>query len=223
MILSLQEDILRTYVSKQVNNLFPDNSAVDIEIEMIRGALKRIDHCFSHVTLKHYFNGKETIFNHLYSDQYVMFVWYLANEIYKKYGRNTVSDKLYYLNKSVNGIDCMYDTKLPDIFLIFHGVGTMLGKASYSDFFVTLHGCTIGSQKGDYPVMGKGVSLTAHASIIGKCTIGDRVSISAYSSIFNKDLESDRVVFKDDSGLTQIKQSNNCYAQQFFNVDLKKL
>ena len=152
-----------------------------------------------------------------------MFVWYLANQVYKKYGKNSVSDKLYYLNKSLNGLDCMYDTKMPDIFLLFHSVGTMLGKATYADFFVALQGCTVGSQKGNYPIMGKGVSLTAHSSIIGNCTIGDRVSMSSYTSIFEKNIESDNIVFKNEDGKLQIKPSNTSYAQLFFNVDLKKL
>jgi serine O-acetyltransferase len=224
MVQSLPGNSLTDYVKKQLLNFYPDGHELLIDENSIKQTLKRVEHCFSHVCLKHYFNGRETIFNHLFSDHYVMFVWFLSNEIFRMHGKNSTSNKLYYLNKSLNGIDCMYDTNMPDIFLIFHGVGTMLGKADYSDFFVALHGCTIGSHRGKYPVLGKGVSLTANSSIIGNCNIGNRVSVSSFTSLFEKNILPDHVVFKEnETGTIKTKPSENCYAQNFFNVDLRSL
>jgi serine O-acetyltransferase len=142
--------------------------------------------------------------------------------VWKESVNENLASKLYYLNKSLHGLDCMYDTKMPDIFLVFHGVGTMLGKAGYSNFFVALQGCTVGSHRGNYPVFGSGVTLTANSSVIGNCTIGDRVSIGAETLVFEKDIESDNAVFINSAtGATDIKSSGTAYAQQFFNVDLK--
>ena len=223
MIRSLSDANLKKYVESQLNTFFPDADKVVLDEHYVVATLKRVDHCFSFVTLKHYFNGQETIFNHLYSDHYVMFVWYLSNQIFRSKGKNTISDKLYYLNKTLHGLDCMYDTKLPDIFLIFHGVGTMLGKAEYSNYFVALQGCTIGSHKGKYPIMGQGVSLTAHSSIIGDCNIGNNVSISAYTNIFQADIADNNVVYRSKKGEIVIANNSIPYAQQFFNVDLHSL
>jgi serine O-acetyltransferase len=100
--------------------------------------------------------------------------------------------------------------------LLFHCVGTMLGKAEYNDYFVALQDATIGSHKGNYPKMGIGVSMTAHSSLISNCTIGDRVSISAYTNLFQQDLSDNSVVFRDNLGQTIIRKIENCYAQQFF-------
>jgi serine O-acetyltransferase len=115
----------------------------------------------------------------------------------------------------------MYDTKLPDIFLIFHGVGTMLGKATYNDFFVALQGCTIGMNRGKYPIMDKGVALTAHASLIGNCNVGKLVTISSYTSVIDKNIETSNVVFKNNNGELVCKPSVNSYAQSFFNIEIK--
>jgi serine O-acetyltransferase len=135
-----------------------------------------------------------------------------------------MANKLYYLNKTLHGLDCMYDTKLPDIFLLFHSSGTMLGKASYADYFVALQGCTVGSQKNNYPVFGKGVSLTANSSVIGKCLIGDRCTLSTRTTIFQKDMANDSIAFLDfESGKLKTKLTKECYAQQFFNIDLNKI
>jgi len=226
MIQSLTTDELSKYVSNQINSFFPDLETVDLVIDnkFTIEALERVEFCFKHVKLKNYFNDNVVYFNHLYSDHYVMFIWYLSNTVYNYLGKCNLANKLYYLNKVLHGLDCMYDTKLPNIFLLFHSSGTMLGKAQYDDFFVALHGCTVGSQKGNYPTFGKGVSLTANSSVIGNCIIGNRCTIATRTTIFQKILENDTTAFIDfDSGAIQFKKSNKCYAQQFFNIDLNNL
>ena len=223
MLLSLPKDELQSYTSAQLNYFFPDKDTVKLAnySNIVNLALDRIDFCFGKTSHSRYNNSGQTILNHLYTDQYLMFVWFLANTFWKEKGKNIISEKLYCLNKALHAFDCMYDTGLPDIFLIFHAAGTMLGKAKYDDYFVALQGCTIGSHKGKYPVMGKGVSLTAHTAIIGNCTVGNRVSLSAYTSVFEKDIPDDTVVSADkETGQKSFRYSKNPYAQQFFNVDL---
>ena len=226
MNLSLDTASFRDYTSRQLNYFFPDGKTVRLEDHSAAFdlAIDRLDNCFQKVAYQRYNKDGATILNHLYADQYLMYVWFLSNTIWKETQDLSLANKLYYLNKSLHAFDCMYDTKLPDIFLVFHGAGTMLGKAHYSDYFVVLQGCTVGSQKGNYPFIDKGVGLTAHSSIIGNCHIGKRTSVSSYTSVFEKNIPEDSVVFKNhDTGITQVKPGKNCYAQQFFNVDLKTL
>lgn len=225
MILSLAAEELRAYTSAQLNNLFPDKYKINLDDykEQVDNALSKLDFCFSKITLKHYNNGEQTLLNHLYSDQYLQFIWFLANTIHLEKENKNLCNKLYCLNKALFAFDCMYDTKLPSIFIIFHGAGTMLGKAQYDNYFIALHGCTIGSHKGNYPIIGKGVSLTAHSSIIGNCTIGNRVSVGSYSNVFEKNIENDTVIYRSPEGALCYNTSSNNYAQQFFNVDLTTL
>jgi serine O-acetyltransferase len=220
MNLSMQLDELSEYYSFQLNNIFPDRFKIrpsDLK-KTIDISLDRLDYCFKRVAFKRYFNDSQTIYNHLYSDHNVVFIWFLANTAFKVYENSNLSSKLYYLNKTLHSFDCMYDTELPDIFLIFHGSGTMLGKAKYNDYFVCLQGCTVGSHKGDYPIFGKGVALAADSGVIGNCVIGNGVSISAFTKIFNKNIPDGSVVFTNENGKVEIKPSKNMYAQQFFNV-----
>jgi serine O-acetyltransferase len=226
MKLSLNKNDLQSYISAQLNTFFPDNNLINLNEYngLVDVALDRLDFCFNKSSFERYNDKGDTILNHLYADQYLVFLWFLANTIYKEKGHNSISTKLYYLNKSLHAFDCMYDTGLPDIFLIFHGAGTMLGKATYENYFVALQGCTVGSHKGKYPAIGKGVALAAHASIIGDCKIEDRVSISLYTSVFEKNVPSNTVVYTDsDNGKVSMKTSTTPYAQQFFNVDLGSL
>jgi serine O-acetyltransferase len=226
MIQSLSTEQLCSYISKQLNNAFPDENLIDFseDKKIVEEALKRLEFCFKHVTLKHYFNGNEALFNHLFSDHYVVFLWFLSNSVFNYKGKCDLANKIYYLNKMLHGLDCMYDTKMPDIFLLFHSSGTTLGKASYADYFVALQGCTVGSQKGIYPVFGKGVSLTANSSVFGKCLIGDRCTLSTRTIIFQKDVPNDNTVFINlSTGQLIMKPTKECFAQQFFNIDLNKV
>ena len=226
MILSLEKNEFLRYTSSQLNNFYPDKrpiSPADLE-SVVDITFDRLNFCFKHVSFGRYFKNNQTIFNHLYADHYLMYLWFLSNTVWKETADESLSSKLYYLNKSLHGFDCMYDTKLPNIFLIFHGVGSMLGKAIYGDFFVALQGCTVGSHKGEYPVLGKGVSLTANSSIIGKCTIGERSTISSRTQLFNSNLPDDSVAYIDsNTGKLEVKRSKSVYAQQFFNVILSEL
>ena len=115
----------------------------------------------------------------------------------------------------------MYDTELPDIFYISHGIGTMLGKAIYGNFFIAMHGCTVGTYNGKSPVIGKGVTLTAHSSIIGNCNIGNNVSISNYTSVFERDIPENTLVYTDsNTGQITLKPSRSTFAKQVFDVKL---
>jgi serine O-acetyltransferase len=224
MITSISIPVLCRYTTAQLNVFFPDEDIVDLmsEEKLVSEALRRIEYCFKHVNLKHYFNGNEVIFNHLFSDHYVMFLWFLSNVVYLKKGNCSLANKLYYLNKALHGLDCMYDTRLPNIFLFFHSSGTVLGKAKYNDFFVVLHGCTVGLQDEKYPVFSKGVSITANSSVIGDCLIGNRCTVSTRTTIFQRNIQDDHTAFINcDTGLLQIKRTKECYAQRFFNIDLK--
>ena len=224
MLLSINFDDLSCYISKQLSIFFPDKYDVKPDIKKhLNLALSRVEYCFSKVAFNRYSNDINTFYNHLYSDHHLMLIWFISNSVWKETENINLASKLYYLNKSLHGFDCMYNTNMPDIFLIFHGVGTMLGKAEYSDYFVAFQGCTIGSHQGKYPNIGKGVALTAHSSLIGDCKIGNRVSISAYTNIFQKDIEADNTVFRDNSGIIVNRESNICFAQQFFKTDLTLL
>lgn len=219
MEMSITKKELSCMFAKQINFFFPDGNEVDPRWlgPYLDTALEKLAFCFSHSCHSRYFVNGQPKYYHLYSDHNIVLIWMLSNVVWKDAKDSAVASKLYYLNKSLHGFDCMYDTGLPDIFLIFHGVGTMLGKAVYSDYFVALQGCTIGSDKGHYPEMGKYVSLTANSSIIGKCKVEDYVTISTHSILMNENaFEKETVYFDRANGGIKKKIASVPYALQFF-------
>jgi serine O-acetyltransferase len=191
MIISLTKTELIEYVCLQVKHFFPDPHRPGPEIARLMNlTLDRVEHCFSAIHDKYFKRGKDTLFNHLNTDQYAMFLYFLANTLYRNDVDPRLCEKLFYLNKSLNGIDVFFSVDLPDIFLFVHPIGTVLGRAQYSDYFLVYQNCTIGSSHDikDYPTLGRYVALYKGSAILGRCTVGDNCKIAADSLLMNMDL-----------------------------------
>lgn len=221
MELSLSKVDLGKYVSSQLNTFFPDGYSVDINSNSKKGfewALARVEVCFRPIKLNSYKKNGETFFNHLYSDQYAVFLWLLSNSIWVEHGDSNISNKLFYLNKALHGFSCNYDTNLPNIFMLMHTVGTVLGKASYSDYLIASQGSTVGAQDGVYPTLGKACSLLPYSSVVGACTLGNNVSIGIHASVYKTNVENDTIVFRDTAGQMRHKTVQDCWANSIFDL-----
>ncbi len=192
---SLTTENLVLYVSRQLANIFPDEHHHNSELAaIIDKALARLAYCFSHIDKKYYQVNNMAHFNHLNSDHYCSFIYLLSNEAYRD-DAIVLAEKLFYLNKALNGLDCFYSIKLPDIFLFVHPVGTVLGNAEYANYLVVYQNVTVGSTlAGDYPRFNEACILYSNASIIGDCQLGENVIVGANSALLNTEVEPQRII-----------------------------
>ena len=197
MIQSLDTKILTDYISRQLNHFFPDDKITSDKISpFVKRAFQRTEYCFSKVNVKYFFDGQNVFFNHLNTDQYAMFLYYLSNTIWVEGRDDIMAGKVYYLNKALNGFDAFYEVNLPDIFLLTHPVGTVLGRGEYGDYFVAYQRVTIGGNTDlEYPVLGKAVAMYGGSAVIGNCKIGNNCTISFGTVVMEKDIPPDVVVF----------------------------
>ncbi len=183
------------------NNFLLDPAERAVLKAYFEEALQRCEYCFSHMSFKYYQRQGEPFFNPYHSVQYMTFLYYLAHTIYQKSPTGSLlCDKLYYLNKMLNGVDIFYIVRLPDFFTAEHPVGTVIGKAEIGNGLHFYQGCTIGGfhrKDGgiDYPVIGENVKLYANSSVIGACRIGSNVKIGAGTIIKNQDIPDRSIVF----------------------------
>jgi serine O-acetyltransferase len=223
MMLSLPYREFKNYVLLQMDHFFPDGQSLpandyDQAFDM---AIERTRYCFSHVNMGSYFRDGEAYLNHLHANQYAVFLWFLSNTVWTEFNDGGVASKLYCLNRALNGLSCSYEASLPRVFLLLHIVGTVLGKAEYSDFFVAGHGCTVGAHHGIYPKIGRGVSILPHSSIIGACTVGDRVSVGVNATIYERDVPDNTTIYVDSAtGQVCSKHGKRPWAQHLFNVEI---
>lgn len=181
---------LARYVVVQLNTHFPDPTPVVLDdiVPIIPSALARLEYCFARVYNKYFFDGTQAVFNHLHGDQYAMWLYFLSNELFRQGGDLAICSKLFLLNKALHACDIFYEVALPDIFLLVHPLGTVLGRGNYSDFLVSYQRVGVGSNRDIFPTLGSHVTLRPGAAVLGDCQVGNMCQIAAESLLLDRHL-----------------------------------
>lgn len=190
---SLPPARLAALAARQCDHLVPDDDPVTVDalMEAVPDALARLEHCFCAVDNKYFFDGDSAVFSHLHGDQYCMWLYLLANQLHRQGGSRATCAKLFALNKALHGCDIFYEVALPDIFLVVHPLGTVLGRGIYADYFVAYQRVGIGSNRDVYPTLGEHVTLRPGAAVLGRSRIGDRCQIATESLVLDRDVPDD--------------------------------
>ena len=196
-IINIDKEKIAAYLILQLTNFFPVEERIDRVIlsAYIDASFQRLAYCFVSINKKYYQRNGVVEFNILNSDHYAVFLYLLSNTVYQKEGDSTLATRLFLLNKSLHGLDVFYSISLPEVFYFVHPIGTVLGGASYSDYFVVYQGCTVGATSaGMYPTFSKGVIMYEKSSVIGDCRLGENVIVGSNSSVINCEIEANSVV-----------------------------
>lgn len=209
---------LRALVFRQMEFFCADQSdflAVEMVLDTV---LIEVDRCFEGIAQKYYIlETGETRFNPHHSAQYGIFLYLLSRALSAK-GDMRTADIIYGLGKVRNSCDLYHQIQLPACFFMEHPVGTVLGRAEYGNFLVFQQNCTVGGNKGVYPVLGEHVWLHANSSVIGETIIGNNVFIASNTHIMNARIPDNSIVFGSSPNLT-IKERPPSY---FFEKSLFK-
>ena len=190
--MGINGEYLSRLVSQQLKNFFIESENVE---DYQEATLERVENCLKKIGGKYYSSDDKVCFSPFHSAQYSIYLYYLSNTIYKEDGSSDLSDKIYYLNKIMNGVDWYCQIELPDIFGAEHPLGSVMGRAKYSDYFYFYQGCTVGGNELNYPEIGKNVIMYSNSTILGKSKIGDNVLISTGATIKDEDIPSNCIVF----------------------------
>ena len=193
---SSRADLLR-YVVRQLDHFFPDEAASvhDMLDAHLDTALLRLERCINAVRM-----WKPGQFDALHSSQYTIFLYYLANTLWRSGGDLRVCTKLFLLNKALNGIDCFYEIELPEVFFIGHSVGIVLAKATYGERLVVYQNATVGKNHGTAPVLEAGVVMYPNSAVIGRCVVLEGSVIAQGVSVINQDTLPNCLVFQGERG-----------------------
>lgn len=212
-LIDLSRRDLLHYLIRQLEGLFPDSQKDMDKLlkKYLDEALARLEICISAVRM-----WRSGEFHYLHSSQYAIFLYFLANSIWRQEGPDKVCTKLFFLNKALNGIDCFYEIALPNVFFIGHSVGIVLAKASYGEYLVLYQNSTVGKNHGIAPTLGKGVILYPHTAVIGNSSIGDGSVISQGVSVINRNTPGHCLVFQQTCGDLIFRPADNAIDEFFF-------
>jgi serine O-acetyltransferase len=182
------------YTVAQCASVVPDGrdaafrAAVDANLDQ---ALARLHRCINACA-----PWRPDEFNVLQSSQHAIYLYYLANTIFRQTGDTAAATRLFLMNKAFNGIDLFYEIEMPEVFYIGHTVGIVLAKATYGNYLVLYQNSTVGRHKDQIPVIGDRVVLYPNTAVIGRSVVGDDCVISQGTSIINKRVPAGQMAFR---------------------------
>lgn len=208
MKMKLSQEELAQYINRQLSNIFGNGEDIQPYFDQ---TLERLEKCF-YVTNNKYYQDEngEPYFTPFHSGQFSIFLYYLANTIHRSGDNAHLATKLYYLNKILHSVDWYYEIELPEYWGVEHPVASVLGRAKYGKGFFFYQGCTVGGNKGKYPILGENVILYSNVTVLGDTTIGDNVVISTGTTIKDELIPSNCIVFGQSPNLI-IKHKSKTY------------
>ena len=204
---------LAKYVNQQLQLLFPDSDKVedfDSILSILPETLDRMSRINARVK-----SFDPVLFDHYHSLQYATFLYLLGNSLCRHRQENSLSERLFYLNKIFHSIDVHYTVALPEIFFLSHASGTVLGKAKYGENLVVFQNVTVGRVGESRPIIGNNVTLYPNVVISGDAAIGDNSVISAGVTIHGKEVSPNVIVYQNGRNLL-LKPRRRNYTNFFF-------
>ena len=206
--------ILLIYTINLLNKYLNDNKKINKAhiSKSFNQAYDRLIYCFSKIQNQYFFDKrkKKINLNHLNSDQMATFLYFFSNCCYVNKLEQGICDKIYYLNKILNSVDIFYKVNLPDIFLLIHPVGTVLGRANYSNYLIVYQGVNVGSNKDIYPILSNYVTLRPSSSILGKSKMGENSELATGSILIDHNLGKNQIYFGNPKeNFTKLKKELN--------------
>ena len=188
---------IRKILFRQLEN-FWDEWDKEVINRQIPEALEQMNKNYSMAASKQRYKDGNMVFDPMYTGTWAIFLYKLSRLLFLE-GNNKEAECIYYLNKVLHSVDWFYQTELPLHFMAEHLLGSVLGRARYSDYLFVYQGTTIGgNRKGDalyYPKVGENVVLYANATVLGNTLIGNNVIISANTYIINENIPNNCIEF----------------------------
>ena len=204
---------LAGYIATQLHHLLPceglDSDTARV-FRVLPEALERIRPILAAVTA---FRPDE--FDHFHSLQYATLLYLLGNTQSRLAEVDPLADRLFNLNRIINSIDLFHGIVMPEVFFISHGLGTVLGNATYGNRLVVFQNVTVGRIGADRPMIGKNVVLYPGSVVTGRTSIGDNSVIAAGTVVHGTEVPPDTLAVTQGGDLT-LRPRRKDYAALYF-------
>lgn len=188
-----KEDLLSNLINRVTHFFRITDDEKRLLEDKLEAVLHRLALCIAGIDNKYFQREGKAFFNSLHSGQYLIFLYFYSNEMAKV--KSELMDKIYYLNKILHSVDIYGAVELPEIFFFEHPLGLVLGRAKYGNDFFAMQGCTIGGNKGKYPVLGNHLKMYSNSKILGNSIVGNNVIVAANTYIKDQNIPDNSIVF----------------------------
>ncbi len=204
------------YTAAQCDRIVPDGRGSEFRATVdahLDAALERLHRCINACA-----PWRPDQFNVLQSSQHCIYLYFLANTIWRQSGDTAAPTRLFLMNKALNGIDLFYEIAMPEVFYIGHSLGIVLAKATYGNYLVLYQNSTVGRHKDQIPVIGERVVLYPNTAVIGRSMVGDDAVVSQGVSVINKRVPSGQIAFRGQGDDLAFKPRPGDLLQEYFRL-----
>ena len=207
----MDDEQLAKFVLRQMDALYPpeEEERSQILADGIPMALERLSRCFAKIVARYY-----SSFDPWRGSHYAIFLYYLSNSLLRA-GHARIGEKVYLLNRALHAIDILHEVVLPDVWMLDHPVGTVMGRATYGSHFIFSQNCTVGDINGVYPVIGRGVVMSSNSSILGRSSVGACCILGSAASIKDTDVPPFSLVFGQSPNLTIKRRDASYFVERY--------
>ena len=196
ILCDLDENDLISLLLRRMENFFLLSTEEKKSIKEIHPiVLDKLKVCFQGIDNKYFWKNGILYFSPDHSGQYLIYLYFYSHIFSNMGGGNKLKDKFYYLNKILHAVDIYAEVILPPVFFFEHPLASVFGRAEYGNNFFAMQGCTVGGNKGKYPIIGENVKMFSNSKIVGNSKIGNNVWLSANSYIKDENVPDNSIVF----------------------------
>lgn len=203
-------NFITNFVFHQCNNIFPDGN----KFQNLKSSIEEVISDSTGFDKIKMWNENPNL-DIMNSIQYPIFLYKLSRKLFLS-GDVKGATKIFYLNKTLHGIDLFYEIELGNNFLLSHCIGSVFCKASYGNYSVFYHGILIGKNNNDRPSLSDGLVMFPGSQIIGKSDVGENVVVSANTTIIDTNIPDNVYVFPGKGKKPILKDLNEYYADRYF-------
>lgn len=209
------------YIEQQLRGMFPPERADGSDTALLHLAEAQADRRFEYLAQRvRQLERTGTSPDPLHVMKHPIYLYLLARVIFEEnlVDDHRLKDRLYCLNKALNGCSIYYKIKMPDVFFLNYATQVVLGDCTYGENLVVYQGVTVGGYRDKVPVLGANVVLMPNCIISGSTRLGDNVVISAGVICINQIVPDNTIVFTGPdrkSEITLRALKNTIYADYF--------
>lgn len=199
---SWRKEEIQTFIFRQINSFYGLNeSDTHFISKHLDQSVDRTLYCFSKNKNR---NFKDNDIDQFHTGQMMIFLYYLSNTIFREERKNDTGledearracGKVYCLNKLTSQCDIYYEFTMPDYFIVYHPLGSVISRSVIGNGFMLMQGSTVGENNGIHPQLGKNVLMFSNSKVLGNCHVGNNVLISANSYIKDMDIPDYSIVY----------------------------
>lgn len=212
------------YINYQLHNLYPSSDfSKELDSQLLHNVKSEADERFE------YLAKRVSILSRTGSDpdpchimKSPLYLYILARVLYEKNFEDqfNLKNRLYCLNKTLNGCSIYFKISLPKVFFINYASGVVLGDCSYGENLVVYQGVTVGGYRDKVPVLGDNVVLMPNAIVSGSTHLGNNVIVSSGVAVINKIIPDNTIVFNSANRESEIymhRITSSSYIDYFIN------